>query len=167
MLKEEFPRAHERYLSLPVLGSILDGFLGWLVERGYTRLSMRVIIRTTRRVDEFLRRSGVRNVGDVTREALLACAPEHSQDDRLLAGTVHALEHYLDGQGLLPLRLGQQSRTEQQVAHYGRYLEDERGLAPTTIAQHVGTVREFLERIGYEEKPSHLSDLTAEHALGF
>lgn len=160
MLKDEFPRVHERYSSLPVLGSILDGFLGWLVERGYTRLSVRMTIRTMRRVDESLRRRSVRNATELTREAVLACVPKHSQEDRILAGAVHALERYLDRQGLLAAPVVQQSRAERQVELYKDYLERERGLSAVTIAHHLRTAGELLAHIGYNENTSRLSDLT-------
>jgi hypothetical protein len=36
MLYSLFPRAHEKYLSLPLLGPITDGFDDWLAGRGFT-----------------------------------------------------------------------------------------------------------------------------------
>ena len=37
MLRSLFPRAHQKFLSMPLLGSIVDGFDDWLAKNGYTR----------------------------------------------------------------------------------------------------------------------------------
>ena len=42
MLRSLYPKAHRRYLSLPLLGSIADGFDDWLVSNGYTNSRVRV-----------------------------------------------------------------------------------------------------------------------------
>jgi hypothetical protein len=36
MLRSLLPRAHQKFLSLPLLGSISDGFDDWLAANGYT-----------------------------------------------------------------------------------------------------------------------------------
>ena len=36
MLRSVFPRAHQKYFSLPLLGPITDGFDDWLTASGFT-----------------------------------------------------------------------------------------------------------------------------------
>jgi len=36
MLRSVFPRAHQKYFSLPLLGPITDGFDDWLAASGFT-----------------------------------------------------------------------------------------------------------------------------------
>ena len=103
MLTDLYPRAADRYRSLPVLGPLVDGFAQSLEEQGYRRGSRRLMIRALRQIAELLQRCGCHQLPALTREGLRACAPTDSQADRVLAGTVHALERYLDQVGALPV----------------------------------------------------------------
>ena len=40
MISEICPLAHQRYLSLPVLGAILDEFTEWALQQGYSFLTV-------------------------------------------------------------------------------------------------------------------------------
>jgi len=40
MLRSLFPRACCRFLSLPLLGAVADGFDDWLAANGYTRVAL-------------------------------------------------------------------------------------------------------------------------------
>ena len=35
MIRELFPRTHDRYLSLPLLGSLADDLAQWRLDEGY------------------------------------------------------------------------------------------------------------------------------------
>jgi len=59
MLHSLFLRAHCRFLSLPLLGSVADGFSDWLAANGYTRVSRQNSIRMLPNVDADLRRRQV------------------------------------------------------------------------------------------------------------
>lgn len=168
MLTELFPRSHERYSALPLLGSVADGFAGWLLQRGYLRSSIRQQLRSLVRIDRFLQQRGHRQLSHCSREDLQACSPAHSQQDRQLAGTVHSLERYLDEQGLLPAPApSPSSKTGTQLDAYRIFLEDLRGLADSTVIHHLGTVEQFLEHLKYEENPSRLAELTASNLEAF
>lgn len=104
MLNELFSRAHTRLSSLPLLGPIAAGFADWLEQQGYRRGSARHYLRTLTRLDDAFRQRGRTALRDVTRKDLRACLPPNSQDDRNLAGTVHALERYLDKKRFFLLR---------------------------------------------------------------
>ena len=113
MLTDLYPRAAERYRSLPILGPLVDGFAQSLEEQGYRHGSQRLMIHALRRIAELLQRRGCHQLPELTRAGLRGCAPAESQADRVLAGTVHALERYLDQLVLLCYFapwLGRQSR---------------------------------------------------------
>jgi hypothetical protein len=55
MLRSLFPRSHRRFLSLPLLGPIAEGFDDWLAFNGYTRYSRQYSISMLPRVDADLR----------------------------------------------------------------------------------------------------------------
>ena len=80
MLKALFPKAHVRFSSLPLLGSIVDSFTEWLQQQGYRRRCSRILVRTLARVDAMIRQRGRSALRDVTREDLQACRPTNSQE---------------------------------------------------------------------------------------
>jgi len=109
-----------------------------------------------------IRHRGRAALSEVTREDLRACRPANSQDDRNLAGTVHALERYLDARSFLPSpRPSPPSRSDALLADYKRFLEDVRGLSHSTITGHLCTISCFLKHEGYEFAPSQLVELKA------
>ena len=122
MLEELFPRVHDKYRSLPILGSTLDAFATWLVRGGYPHRRVCHQIRTTRRIDHALQERGVDRLRGVTREQLRACAPVCTQDDPDLASTVRSLARYLEERGFFPApdppgrRLGSAARRLRRVS---------------------------------------------------
>jgi hypothetical protein len=73
MLHSLFPCVHRRFLSLPLLGLVTDGFDDWLAANGYTRVSRTKSIRMLPRVDAELRRRQVKEVANLTQPVLCAC----------------------------------------------------------------------------------------------
>ena len=59
MLHSLLPKAHHKFLSLPLLGPITDGFDDWLAASGFTRGSRKFSIRMLPLVDAKLRRRHV------------------------------------------------------------------------------------------------------------
>ena len=162
MLNELFPKAHKRYSSLPVLGAIADDFTDWLRAQGYCRGTARLYVRTLPDLDQVFQQQGWVELHDLTRQALRACRPAHSQDNRNLAAAVHALERYLEERALLSQpTLTSPSRREQQLADYRTFLEEVRGLTPSTVRAHLRTVSRLLAQIRFEESPTALQALTA------
>ena len=66
MLRSLFPKAHHKFLSLPLLGPIADGFDDWLAASGYTPGSREFAVRMLPHVDADLRRRRVRDVTSLT-----------------------------------------------------------------------------------------------------
>jgi len=151
MLKSLFPRVHQRYASLAVLGPTLDAFAEFLVARGFPQLPIRRHVRTALRVDKKLRRQGCRDITQVTRAVLRACGPPpgRSQDDRSLAATVRLLEYFFDEAGVLPSP-PPGSHIERKAAEYRTFLCQVRGLASSTLKAHERTALAFSEHVGGE-----------------
>ena len=53
MLRSLLPKAHQKFLSLPLLGPITDGFDDWLAASGYTPGSREFAIRMLAHVDAY------------------------------------------------------------------------------------------------------------------
>ena len=112
------------------------------------------------RIDAMIRERGRSTLSEVTREDLLACRPVNSQDDRNLAGTIHALERYLDAEAILPPpKRSVPSQSDALLTDYQHFMEKVRGLSHSTVSGHLRTVSCFLDRLSYESSPSHLVKL--------
>lgn len=156
MLRDLFPRAHHRYSLLPVLGSTLGGFARLLVEQEYSWAAVRRHVRRARRLDDLLLRSGCHTIDEITRAELWACvSAAESDSDIHLAATARLLDRYLGDRGILPL-VEPSRPVEGKLADYSTYLRRVRGLAPSTIRQHLTRASQFLAHVG-----SDLSQLTS------
>jgi hypothetical protein len=150
MLHSLFLRAHCRFLSLPLLGSVADGFSDWLAGNGYTRVSRQNSIRMLPNVDADLRRRQVQELANLSiRFSAIV--------ERLSARTVLSqrkqcgqLERYLAANGLIAD--GQQatgtSPASKLAKEYANYLPEVRGFAASTVSNHRHTVQCFLVREG-------------------
>src|SRR5271170_1452993 len=101
MLHSLLPKAYHKFLSLPLLGPIADGFDDWLAVNGYTRVSRKHAIHMLRRVDAALRRRQVKEFVDLTHPVLHDCWMTLFKTDPGNAGTVHTLERYMVSNGLI------------------------------------------------------------------
>jgi len=164
MLSELFPRSHDKYSSLPLLGATLDDFIGWLLRRGYRRYRVVQFLRSARRIDWMLWQRGIRAIRAITREALRACGlpPGRSQEAPTRAATARLLELYLEGVGVLKVvPTAPRTASERLLAEYRSFLEDVRGFARSTVGEHVRTAGQMLEHLDYERRPSSLAKLVA------
>lgn len=159
MLRELFPGSWEKYVSLAVLGAVMEAYAGWLGERGFATSSIRSHIRATVEVDEGLRRAGVRDVSRVSRETLEQCVRPRLHKQATPA-TVSSLVRFFDEQGALLEPPAVRSFNDAIVADYAAYLVDVRGLVPATVSGHRTTVRRFLAGLGDEELAFHLATLS-------
>lgn len=165
MLTKLFPRAHDRYLSLPLFGEVLDEYASWMEDQGYTLEPIRRHIRATSSLDRSLRRAGTSSLVALTRERLLACAPKDSQDDVDRAALVRCLARFLDSVSFFDAAIP--SRVETKAAAYSAFLRDVRGFVPVTAAQHAVTASRFLEQLGYETRPKRLSQIAPDDIEAF
>ncbi len=160
-LTELYPRYHGRYSSLPVFGSVVESFATWLFDNGYPRPRIRIHVRKTRAIDHAVQRHGCVKLDNLTRDVLQGCLPASSQDDANLNAAVRTLERFLDEHDLLPSAASPPTRSQTLVRTYGTFLQQNRGLAGTTIAQHLRTAAELLEHLRYEITPARLGQIDA------
>jgi integrase/recombinase XerD len=147
MLRSLLPKAHHKFLSLPVLGPITDGFDDWLAASGFTRGSRKFSIRMLPSVDANLRRRRVNKVAKLSHPVLHDCWKALMKIYPCGAGTVHTLERYLVASGLI---LDGRQTTAQPSAlseEYTNHLRDVRGFAVSTISSHRRTAHCFLQHL--------------------
>lgn len=153
MLRSLYPRAHRRYLSLPLLGSIADGLDDWLVSNGYTELSRKNAICELRHVDAELRRRRIKEIPQLTRAVFHDCWRSLLKKYPRCAATARALERYLTTNGLTvagrPTIVT--STASILIEEYANFLSEVRGLAASTISRHRYTTRCFLQHLDEED----------------
>jgi len=149
MLHSLLPKAHHKYLSLPLLGPVTDGFDDWLAASGFSRGSRKFSIRMLLLVDAKLRRRHVDSVTNLSHPVLQDCWKDLMRVYPCGAGTVHTLERYLVSCGLI-VDSRQSTATPQTSALSGEYadhLREVRGFAASTISSHRRTAQCFLQHL--------------------
>lgn len=149
MLHSLFPKAHPKFLSMPLLGPISDGFDDWLAANGYTPGSRKFVIRMLPHVDADLRRRQARDVASLTHTTLQACWGDLLKVFPTNAGTVRALERYLTAAGMIVADgIGAAGTSALSPSlKYADHLREVRGFAASTVSSHQRTAQCFLEHL--------------------
>ncbi len=158
MLIELFPRAHARFLALPLLGPLLDGFARWLSDHGFAAQAIRGRVRKAPVLEELLLERRLGDLSHVCKPQLLALTAGKSQKDRHLSALVRSLADFLEQDGLLATTVP--TPGEQLVDSYRLYLEHVRGLAASTQAEHRQLALGLLDFLGFDHNPAALTALS-------
>ena len=103
MITQFFPKDFQRYLALPVFGSMMDSYAAWLFEQQYTHRSGRYELRMAAHVCEFLKSRGLRSLEDVSEDDLTACYHYFQRQFPKEKGSVRLLTRFLmERTGLRP-----------------------------------------------------------------
>jgi integrase/recombinase XerD len=168
MLATLFPNSVGQYLSLPLLGPVIEDFECWLVEQGYTSDSRRNKVKVVAQVDCYLRRRGVRRIRGLAPAAFQDCWKALRRRLPSQAGTVHVLERFLRERGLVPQCPSPvSSPADPQVQDYSKYLHEVRGFSPSTLHSHIRTATQFLTFLKFEKAPQVLAHVGASHLEEF
>ena len=150
MLHSLLPKAFGKFLSMPLLGSIADGFDDWLDVNGYARGSRENAIHMLPRVDAALRRRRARDVANLTHNTLHACWRDLIKVFPTNAGTVRTLERYLTVSGMIVAggtEAAARSAPMVLSEEYADYLREVRGFAGSTVYHHRFASRCFLNHL--------------------
>jgi site-specific recombinase XerD len=139
MFIDLFPRYHQRYLESPV-ADWLTGFADWLVSAGYAHDPAHDHVRRLKQVLEAR--------GSVTPDAVFSVADlttmfTSARQQPLFHGTQRAFERFLAARSRLLVE-PKHNRFTQLLDAYRHHLLEMRGLAATTINQHLSTITVFL-----------------------
>jgi integrase/recombinase XerD len=161
MLLSLLPKVHRRFLSMPLLGPVADGFDDWLAANGYTRPGRKNSIYMLVHVDADLRRRQVKAVADLTHPVLHDCWRTLIKTYPCSAGTARMLTRYLAANDLIAdLRPASAvSSTSILIEEYTNHLREVRGFAASTISFHRYTAKCFLRYL--DEKGVALKDIQA------
>ena len=156
MLRSLLPKAYHKFLSLPLLGPITDGFDDWLAASGYTPGSREFAIRMLPHVDADLRRRRARGVASLTPAMLHACWRGLIKTFPTNAGTVRALARYLVATGMIGAGGTETVKRAASVIlseEYANHLCEVRGFAASTISHHRYASQCFLNHLKTKKIP--------------
>lgn len=168
MITQFFPHGFQRYLSLPVLGPLMDSYAAWLHEQRYTWRSSRYELRMAAHVCPYLKRRAVRRIEDLTEEHLNACHRLFRRKFPNEGGSVRVLQRFLCERGLVQAAAAPEpSRTDIQLRAFKDHLQNTCGYASSTIQRQVIFAAEFLAWLNFEKAPERLSSLGLEEVDEF
>jgi integrase/recombinase XerD len=161
MIKELFPRGHQLYLLLPLLGSMLNKFAKFLNKLGYSHRMICYRMWAIPAIDHSLRQFGCYSIKNITKKKLLACSPArgHAKDNANASATVKLLEKFFYEEKIF--HAAKLSLIEQKIFEYSSYLKHTRGLAQSTIKIHCLTISQFLFFLKKQHKFPKLEKLTS------
>ena len=95
MIAQLFPGDFQRYLSLPVLGPLMDRYADWLNKQQYTWRSARYELRMAGRVVDYLKKRAVGRLEDLDHQYLDDCHRWFRRRFSKEAGSVLVLVRFL------------------------------------------------------------------------
>lgn len=168
MITQFFPKDFQRYLALPVLGSMMDSYAAWLFEQQYTHRSGRYELRMAAHVCEFLKIRGLRCLEDVSEDDLTACYHCFQRKFPKEKGSVRLLTRFLmERTGLRPSPAPEPKPKDVYINAFMAHLDHDRGYARATIRRQAVIVTEFLNWLKFDEAPDRLILLKIADIEGF
>ena len=163
------PNRIRGYLSLPILGPVVDGFSTWLAEHGYDRMYAAQRLRLLMHIDRFLSTRGIRRVQDIGQADLIACRKRLLQLFPDRRGAMSALERYLSSKQLLkpPSTTTVPGTTTKYLAAYVQHLKTVRAEAASTIRHKHRAASEFLAYLKVERDSARLKSLSINDVEAF
>ena len=162
MLRSLFPRSSHKFLAMPLLGPIAEGFDDWLAAGGFTRGSRKFSIRMLPVIDASLRRRRVDKLPKLSQLALQSCWKALMKTYPCGAGTVHTLQRYLVANGLI---VGSRQSATPSTADFERsdvnHLREVHGFAVSTVSSHRRTTHCFLQHL--KESGAAVGRMRASH----
>ena len=155
------PKSYKKYLSLPIVGLILDEFITWSRNRGYTTGTMRNQLKDARIIDAYFQQTGVQHLEELSQSSFEA-AWEHYRHLRPdVAGTIRQMEYLLKETGRLqPTPPLPKTPVDTELDLFSDHLRSVRGLELSTIRSHERYLKEFLVHIGYHTNHEAMAVLT-------
>ena len=162
------PKAYQKYLSLPLLGSVLDDFSVWSHQRGYSIVTVGCQLKHALRIEDFFREHNVKSLAGLTHSAFNTAWNYYRHRSPSIAGTVRQMELFLEKTHRLSPNLPRpKTPISSELDHFSEYLRKVRGLENSTIRSHNKYLKDFLGYIRYDANVNTLQMLTTKEIEGF
>lgn len=153
-----------------VLAAEIEPYRQWLLERGFTPSTVRLLLRNLSQLGVWLQEQGLAGTAidrgcldelfTHRRELGRRGVPGRLGTSRLLA--------FLDGRGLLaPAPQQQPTALQQLIEEFRKWLLQERNLSPSTVLRYENTARRFLTEQALHDGVLQVNDLTGADVNAF
>jgi len=160
MLTTLFPQSHTRYVSLPVLGGILEDLCAWLEARGYPPNAIGRRVKAAPFLDECLRRRQIQSLSGCSAAQLRNCFPREKRWTPLIACALgRSVLEYLEARG--DLASPPSTPATRLIEAYRRHLDRVRGLAASHIQRHARLAGNFLHFLRYDDDVDRARQINA------
>ena len=154
------PRSFTRWRALPIFGSLLDDFMQWLHDQRYSVDTISSYLSKLPRVVRWFHRHRIKTLNQLTHHDLQIAHNHYRSrhaDLSCVIGTLDRFvcEHHLVSEGDSPAP----SPVEVEIAGFGAYLRQTRGLSESTIQGHALQLRSFLRFLHFDQYPGRLQRL--------
>jgi site-specific recombinase XerD len=159
------------------LGQLLEGFGGWLLERGFSRSAIRTHFAHLSHLDEYLARSTARSRETVTAqevERFLQAYPSWCRNRGSLAAhlrrvrfSLHRFVDYLDHTGCFVPAPQPQPIYQSLLDGYLEWMRRYQHAAAGTLKLRARSISPFLRWLGPDATPQALGGLRADRVEGF
>lgn len=168
MVSEIYPRAYHKYVSLPMLGPVVEEFSKWVKQKGYEDSTIKNQLNYIRHIEAFLQERGAQKLQDLTCDDFEEAWTAFCRKRKSMCGTVRLVESFLmELHGLKPPTPPPVTPICCELNRFGRHLRDVRGLADSTIRAYMAPLKEFLEYVGYDGDPQVFANLTLRQIDGY
>jgi len=158
--KKFCPGPQSRYRQLPVIGPVLDDLLTWFRQQRYAESTIHNYIKAVSRLIRWLQTLRGSALGGLTQADLLLAYSHFRGPHSDVAAAARALGRFFRERQLIPVGESEPvPPSEHRLDSFGSYLQDVRGLAPSTIEGHLSRLRLFLQFLKYDENPSVIQTL--------
>jgi integrase/recombinase XerD len=168
MLSQIRPKAYPRYLSLPILGSVLEEFTEWSHQQGYTLGTIGGQLKSAVQMDRFFQQQGMACLKDLSENDFDKAWHHYRHRNHGTAGATRQIERFLREKGILCPALPQpKTPTSSELSRFSEYLRSLRGFETKTIRSYTRYLKNFLSHIGYDANAKVLTTLTSEEIEDF
>ncbi len=168
LLQQIRPRSHPQWRALPIIGPLLDEFLRWLQDKHYTLLTIASYLQVLPKLVDWLHRRRIKTLSQLTHQDLQLAYDQYRPGKQAPSWVIGALDRFLCechlvSQGDVP----KPTPVEVEVVSFEHYLRQSRGLTETTIHNHAGLLRRFLQFLRIDQHPGGLHRLQVVQVEGF
>ena len=168
MISRIYPRAYQRYISLPLFGPIIEEFAVWLRQKGYKGSTIKYHLGFAPHVESFLQARGAQKLEDLTCDDFEEAWTGFCHKRKGACSTTRLIKRFLmEFHGLEPPVPKSLTPICHELDRFGSHLRNVRGLAGSTIGGYMAPLKEFLEYLGFDEYPGVLADLTLKQIDGY
>ena len=154
MISKIRPHSHQKSLSLPIFGSIIEEYVQWCQRTGYSIESIRSSLKHSKKIVRFFRRHGIKSTDDLSQTSFeTAWNYFHKQETHIASSICRFQKFFAQTHKLAISPPSPRGLIESEIYSYQLYLTKVRGLSKNTTLSYGKRIFELLEYIDYKRRP--------------